>query len=308
MKKILFPLFFFVGSFCFGQSYIPILERYDSVRWSNIFRWSALTEPISGVYTKYTVIDSTINFQSKKYRVFQFQDNNRPNDFFLVREDTIERKVYLFNQHEETEYLIYDFNLEEGDVFELKIFPYSLTPIHFCFAEVVKVQTVNYFGIRRKTISLKFLDSFGCTMPRNDLIFIEGLGSNNGFDYFFLDYWGFDIEHPEILCAFKNGKQVYGNDTCYIYRNTNVDESSAKEKISLFPNPVQDKFSINIPPIYRRGLEWQLFTITGEKVKTEIINHFTQSIDLQSMASGIYFYQIIENGHVVQSDKLVITN
>ena len=95
------------------------------------------------------------------------------------------------------------------------------------------------------------------------------------------------------------------NDGC---QTVEADNLSIESQIDVFPNPTQNILSIKVPLSFNKDLEWQLFTLTGEKVKTETINQFTQSIDLQTIASGIYFYQIIENGHVVQSDKLVISN
>ena len=93
------------------------------------------------------------------------------------------------------------------------------------------------------------------------------------------------------------------NEGC---QTVGVNNSSTENQFEVFPNPAQNHLSVNFPSNFNRELKWHLFTLTGEKVKTETINQFTQSIDLQSMASGIYFYQIIENGHVVQSDKLIV--
>jgi len=170
--------------------------------------------------------------------------------------------------------------------------------------QVTTVDTLNLYGKDRKVISFERLRG-NC---HYNFQFIEGIGSNYGFDYFYSPFYYTSSPGPmEVLCVFKDGKQVYGDSICYIRRITsNVQDQNEMDKISIYPNPTSSQISINNSGNLSGELKWQLFNSTDKKIKSEVINQGIQTIDLESFAPGLYIYQIIKKGKVIQSDKLVI--
>lgn len=291
----------FSGTFCFGQNeYLPVFEGYDSVRWSSTFRFVDFSGSNFEIITRMTVIDSTLSrFGIGDVRKFAYTDSFS-NGHFQLREDTSEKKIYAYGELYSTEYKVYDFALEVGDTFEFFTFDFTGELFNQCEMEVEKVDTLDLFGKDRKVIS--FQSSTKCFW---DMKFIEGIGTNYGFDYFLAEHWFFDAPYPNLLCTFKNGHQVYGDSICFV-QFSDVEKQSSKNLISIYPNPTNSHLSITFPPNQNGEFEFQLFTITGKKIKIESVSHFSQSIDLQSIASGLYIYKIIDSGRVIQIDKLEI--
>lgn len=316
ITKYLFLLSFFVNSFCFGQGYIPIFAGHDSVRW-NVKHHRGFWAPYNDFTTETTAINSTIIVDGRAFRKYSAIEHGRlAEGHFLVREDTVEQKVYLQNPFFDpnipyygSDFVIYDFSLEVGDTFSYYTYGYDVDFLHnilyedICLSKVESVEILTLFGRDRKVITFSRI-SGNCFVEQ----FIEGIGSNLGFDYFFNEFWYFDAPGPrETLCAFKDGEQVYGDSICICNNTTtSVEDQTQDNQFFLFPNPTTNQISISNSSDFRGDLQWHLFTTTGSKVDSKIINQNTQTIDLKSFTPGIYFYQITENGRIIQSDKLVI--
>ncbi|GAA4777037.1 MULTISPECIES: S8 family serine peptidase [Flavobacterium] len=76
-----------------------------------------------------------------------------------------------------------------------------------------------------------------------------------------------------------------------------------KEKIALYPNPVNDSFVVSLPENLLNS-QFELFNSLGQKVKSEIIAQQKQSIYVQNLNSGMYFYTL-SNGQNKTSGKLI---
>ncbi len=76
-----------------------------------------------------------------------------------------------------------------------------------------------------------------------------------------------------------------------------------KEKIALYPNPVNDSFVVSLHENLLNS-QFELFNSLGQKVKSEIIAQQKQSIYVQNLNSGMYFYTL-SNGQNKTSGKLI---
>lgn len=76
-----------------------------------------------------------------------------------------------------------------------------------------------------------------------------------------------------------------------------------KEKITLYPNPVNDLFVVSLPDNLLNS-QIELFNSMGQKVKSEKIIQQNQSIYVQNLNSGMYFYTL-SNGQNMSSGKLI---
>jgi phosphatidylserine/phosphatidylglycerophosphate/cardiolipin synthase-like enzyme len=75
------------------------------------------------------------------------------------------------------------------------------------------------------------------------------------------------------------------------------------ESISIYPNPASD--FITIESLYNNVL-FQVFDITGKLVFDESLKSKSQMIDISKLSQGIYQYQLISNGFLLENGKLII--
>ena len=54
--------------------------------------------------------------------------------------------------------------------------------------------------------------------------------------------------------------------------------------------------------------EIQIFDVFGKLVKIDKINDLNTSMSVSELKSGIYLYTISENGHSIETKKLVVKN
>lgn len=98
--------------------------------------------------------------------------------------------------------------------------------------------------------------------------------------------YGYGI--PDFQLALNNALSVSGFE---------------KEKIALYPNPVNDSFVVSLPENLLNS-QIELFNSIGQKVKSEIIVQQNQSVYVQNLNSGMYFYTL-SNGQNKTSGKLI---
>ena len=70
--------------------------------------------------------------------------------------------------------------------------------------------------------------------------------------------------------------------------------------ISVYPNPANDKLSIQLPETLKGKISFQIYDVTGRAVSTqsEITNHKSE-IDVSSLNAGVYFLKINEGENSV---------
>ena len=90
-----------------------------------------------------------------------------------LREDTALGKVFLYDTLQQNEYVLYDFNVQDGDT----LFNYVMPPPYIFIVD--SVRSINYPGIgSRKTY---YINSQASISPYN--FYIEGIGCKHGLDY-----------------------------------------------------------------------------------------------------------------------------
>ena len=75
-----------------------------------------------------------------------------------------------------------------------------------------------------------------------------------------------------------------------------------------FPNPANNELYIQFNDAEYIDLTIELYTLLGEKVGDYKLssNDDIELISLQKIASGVYYYLIKSNNHLIKKDKLVI--
>lgn len=225
---------------------------------------------------------------------------------FLLREEIGERRVYLTlaNTSGNSEYLLYDFSLEEGDSFEMlnPITPFPPNGGMFIL-DSIRLRTLIDGNDYRH---FYFSPSPTNTISDNNAIWIEGLGS--------LSLINAPGGEPDInnvgnlSCFFKNGDPFY----------TNLDSIDAC-------NPVLSIFDITQPMdeiqfrygeqantyIFQgtKAVQWYgIYDITGKKLLSDVVLDSTNQLglSLDDYAPGLYIAVLRNSMNQEASFKLMV--
>ena len=84
-------------------------------------------------------------------------------------------------------------------------------------------------------------------------------------------------------------------------------QSSNKSGLSVFPNPTDGEFNIQLSN-FKEGNNYQIkiFDLVGKLILSKSINQEITRLDINQQNKGIYFIQLLTDGKVSRSEKLVI--
>lgn len=207
-------------------------------------------------------------------------------------------RVYILQQNQEEESLLYDFTLEVGD--SAIIFPIEAEDTNENgIADVTAVTTEFIAGEMRKVIT------FDVSAPDSTFSefeqWIEGIGSTTNLIHPFRSI----IDATYNLGCFGDGIEFFPfseEGDCSLLNISEVPEITT----SLTPNPIRDQSTLTINN-FQNNTIISFYNVLGQYINqkriitpTTIINHN----DFPS--SGIYFYQIEQDGVVIGTQKLIV--
>lgn len=276
------------STLCFCQSLVR-----EGKLWSNAIIGSENIDIYNSYWIKFQG-DTTLN--NVLYKKILRADDSLHSDWYLsgfIREDTVAQKVYLFNNHTESDQLLYNFSLEKGD--SILIWD-GLT-----FA---KIDTVLYepFGDSKDTLK-QICFNKGCTHK-----WIKGIGSSRGVlnglntiktvgAYYYL------------VCYYENETLVYHNPdykTCFPDNsNVSILNTEMEKSIEVYPNPVKDVISISNPHDIKIE-KIEIFDFSGIVAKKWDKWEPRETIlKIESFKPGIYLLKI-ETEFGMITEKLIV--
>lgn len=183
-----------------------------------------------------------------------------------------------------TEVLLYDYDLEEGDFFNEE------DPHMMQVTEVTMITDENH--VTRKKFTFEFLG-----LPDETEFWIEGVGSSKGFvnscNYTPTE----DGAIFHLLCYHVNDNVIYVNPE---YNDCDmpyaVEDNTISNDISIYPNPAVDMFKIlnhNNLNIYNI----EIIDLTG---RTVMSTDNTDDIDISAVPEGQYFVKIYGDTTIVR--------
>lgn len=149
----------------------------------------------------------------------------------LLRDDTLNQKVYFIQPDSSSEKLLYDFSLNVGDTVP-DLFNYTGVSVI-----VDSIDTINYGGIARRRF--RYALNMG---PHNDPYIIEGIGNVSGLLV--------PLESPTIsyylICFSIGGQYIFPDSTgtCILINKTN--QIGSFPNLTISPIPVVDVSRIDI--------------------------------------------------------------
>ena len=206
--------------------------------------------------------------------------------------------VYKYDESSQTAKVLFDFNLELGDVFEIQGSAYDV-----CCSEctpqiygspggdltVIEVDFVELAGEIRKVITFDQDGYIG------NFQWIEGIGNITGFDFM----WEIlDITDGYALVCFEtNGVSYFFNNATSCDNTTLGVDDFKQAQIKIYPNPSNSKVFIESQKDIVKKIK--LYSLLGENIQTHSNN--LKSIDVSDLASGIYLLRIFtEQGSTVK--------
>jgi len=306
MKNSLLATFLFLSYFSWGQNYRPMPET-DATWIQADFLYNAYNGHEHATVTSvvYTLNDTLINGLSySKFGSHGFADwidnfgsqQNQTSGTDIIpystgcfRQDTILKKVFLWNSSTQTDELLYDF----GNLIVGQPYPATITNINYPNLLVMATDSVqlmdgNYY--KRWVLGTNSSDSAYVSV-------MEGVGGTNGFTSFIHPVFE---QSSSLLCQKTNTQHIYENwisnpippryseecsQTLSIHQITEHD-------LEIYPNPTSSAISIQTGKIIQRveicNLSGQLLSIektsSGEK---------NQNLDLSKLENGTYILKIV---------------
>ncbi|MDR2690729.1 MAG: T9SS type A sorting domain-containing protein [Dysgonamonadaceae bacterium] len=228
--------------------------------------------------------DSIVTGYSYK-KVFSCEDKLYENIKYegLIREQ--DKKTYFIPANSETEYLLYDFSLEEGMTFEHPIGLSQETRL----LEVKKSDRIEINGVKKKRLQITDY-SYDYVIDT----WIEDVGSLGGILYPCLGLGLDGSIHTLLLDYYQNNELKYSHENI-----TSVQPIEMKD-CGIFPNPVGD--ILNISCLNNAILRIEIFDNLGKKVYSQTDKDI---INVSSFSKGIYLLKVYDMDEQVSVFKFI---
>jgi hypothetical protein len=203
------------------------------------------------------------------------------------------RMTYYLNSPADCddETLLYDFNLDKGDVF----FNMDLD----IFIKINSIEKIELFGKTRKAQNVTFYRTNDKKLF--DTKFIEGIGCLiHPFFPLTKRQWGQDIWHT-LYCARLNQIQVFGPLNCAF--KTSNKEQNADSQLFVYPNPTEDE--IFVKGNFEFPLQCNLYDALGKKIKQTTLNAENEPISLLDLPKGIYLLNCLDKAGNTSIQKII---
>ena len=255
----------------------------DNSSWSVLER-RAIDGRFTGTVYYYFDGDSIIGEHSYK-KMFSCDDRLHENCSYqgLMREEN--QKTFFVYPASETEYLFYDFSLEEGMIFEF-IHPFRQDTFMFY---VQKVDLVEINGTQKKRIRL---ESGGTWIEK--IGHLDGILPDYSYPVGILYY---------LLCYHENNELIYINpefSECYYDESSNSVQEIVNNGYTLFPNPVDD--IVNISDLNNAISRIEILDISGRKVYNQTCKDM---INVSSFSKGLYLLKVYDTNEQVSVFKII---
>ncbi len=265
-------------------------------------QWNILTVGMQGSTISHSIkIDGDTTLDNVTYKKVFYSSDSLNTSWQLIpqfiREEPNTKKVFLkeFNQEE---VLMYDFNLEVGDTFNIE----DLWGNYDCQIVVFQIDSVSLLnGEKRKRLHLHDMYHPDSYIDR----WIEGIGSMYGVNTDpFRAYCSTDYPYY-LLCHYNNEELLLQAHptSCFI---TPIQEISKSDPIKVFPNPSQGKLRIEIGENNHLIKELKIFSSLGDLIIQDNSDFAgNKEIDISHLPKGIYFLIISISSEQIYSQKII---
>jgi len=204
------------------------------------------------------------------------------------------KKVFLRDLPTGEETLLYDFDLDVGDSYEVLIFRES------SFFYTVNIDSVGVTEFNGKERKVQYVDN-----PDFGSVFIEGIGSTHYLvpqgNICDPQYFGIRcFSTPDEFIDFDLDREC---DARYFYNQSSTNEYKLSKEITLYPNPLYSDvlYIENSSDLSIENIE--IYDLQGRNLKA--ISSSFDKIELNGLQPGNYFLKIIAGKNVALKRFLV---
>lgn len=258
-----------------AQEYVPMLANTNEWHLSTCYQGVCLKD----IY--YTDGDTIVDNMSYKI----LDGYHYISRGFLLREDVQEQKVYMkiFFNGSNRDYLLYDFSLEEGDIFEMSnpITPFPQEGGPFILEE----KSLQTLANGQEVMHYYFSPSPENTTSIQDAIWIQGMGS--------LSIPNAPGGHPDfdgagqVSCAFRDGEVYYTDFTILTECEQTVLSNNTSQLLSSVNHYATETHLF----IENLGAHWdyRVYDLSGREIQPLLERDTLYvSIDKSNLKNGVY--------------------
>jgi len=186
-------------------------------------------------------------------------------------------KIYWWNKTLEEFTVLYDYNAQVGDEWEIKVGTQSLV-MHVDTVEIYEYEGRQYKILQVSDDGDLFSGTIVCGIGHLTSFFPERLLSK-----------GYRVEG--IRCFWQDGELVfkYGEKECdevyEEFHDYSVDDLNGSEEFSIFPNPTDGMITIS----GRQTGEYRITNLMGQTLMTGQIESENQQINISALSDGMFF-------------------
>ena len=192
-------------------------------------------------------------------------------------------KIYWWNKTLEEFTVLYDYNAQAGDEWEIKVGTQNLV-MHVDAVELYQYEGRQYKILLVSDEGSLFSGMIVCGIGHLTSFFPEKLINQSK---------GYRVEG--IRCFWQNGELVfkYGDRDCdevyEEFHDYGVDEPAITEGFKIYPNPTDGIITISSV----NGTEYRITNLMGQTLMTGRITEEVQKIDVSVLQAGIYFITFV---------------
>jgi hypothetical protein len=241
--------------------------------------------------------------------------------FGFIREDTSQRKVYFQDVWDSAEVVLYDFSMLVGDSISIDFISGLGAYWPSGTYRLDSITNISINAVSRNAYHLNCISQ----LSNHTLTWIEGIGNLADLVYPYSSNFGdgmfaligcpeFPHDFTQFMTCFEHTNKVYFDSCAYQLAVSNfcfnvldscnywdicgdVNEISAVDELRIFPNPVQDKFTIYNPLPLSLGTtngnagDVSIYNVMGEKIYSDFYRE-ALTVNCEMLSSGIYFLEV----------------
>ena len=303
MKKLLSIILLFLSIMSSAQEF-SITDQGN--KWGVRFYDGLCDDPVTMGCTVTDLFGYRINGETTindiTYSILERAASSNPvwSMYRFIREE--ESIIYTYSESE-GETILYDFTLDVGDtvlpIFESDCFSDSNNN---GLADVTDVSTQFIAGQNRKVITFDVYNNNNFS-DTNFEQWIEGIGSVSNLIEPFTPYCDISI----MLNCFNTGEELF------IFAENEEDCDSllqipdiSKISTSLTPNPISRQSILSINN-FQNNTTLSFYNVLGQQITQKEVTNSSVAIHRNDFpSSGMYFYQIIQDGVIIDTQKFIV--
>jgi len=150
---------------------------------------------------------------------------------------------------------------------------------------------------------------FDYTLQKQMIQMINTSGDAFTYDWNFGDGSKSNLENPQHTFDLPGKYEVSlsAKNVCGLNSINKEIKTSYKDQLSIYPNPSDGIFTIDLSKIFFSEINWNVYSSKGELIKEGIVTQFSNTLNfsLKDLSSGLYILKLEIDGEVLKQKLLL---